>query len=102
MTLEKRIEKLEQQMQKRIERSNLIFNIISKQSECNTFTTRLLIPLLPAEVDFSSLAQLYRNQIESYQQLKQSLPSDDTVGIGYLDVLIDDLQQIHCQLTEKK
>lgn len=99
--LEARLEKLEQQIQKRIDRQNLFATIISHQLEQLSLNTHLLISLLPPSVDLEPLSQFYLKQIEDYQQLKQQLSPDDDTGRDYLNTLITDLQQIHCQLTGK-
>ncbi|WP_112087603.1 hypothetical protein [Haemophilus influenzae] len=93
LSIEERIEKLEAQMQNRIERQNLLFELIYQQTKLQStilYLSKLREDLLQVEPVFSPLLE---QQHVLYTKLLAELPSEDQQGREYVRSLQDLFEQ---------
>lgn len=89
LSIEERLEKLEAQMQKRIERQNLLFELIYQQTKLQStilYLSKIREDLLQVEPVFSPLLEQQR---VLYTKLLAELPPEDQQGCEYVRSLQD-------------
>ncbi|EGT80981.1 hypothetical protein BFQ30_09965 [Haemophilus quentini] len=93
LSIEERLEKLEAQMQKRIERQNLLFELIYQQTELQStilYLSKIREDLLHVQPSFSPLLEQQRLL---YAKLLSELPPEDQQGREYVRSLQDLFEQ---------
>lgn len=93
LSIEERLEKLEAQMQNRIERQNLLFELIYQQTKLQStilYLSKIREDLLQVEPVFSPLLEQQR---VLYIKLLAELPPEDQQGCEYVRSLQDLFEQ---------
>lgn len=90
LSVEQRLEQLETQMQKRIDRQNLIMQLLQQQAQIQRSILGLAVPNASENsAVFQVLSPLLAQYAQGYQQILDSLPPDDVQGREYVRSLQD-------------
>lgn len=90
LTLEERLAQLERQMQKRIDRQNLLFNLLYQQAQVQRSIVGLAVPNASENsAILQALSPLLEQYAQNYQQILDELPPDDVQGREYVRSLQD-------------
>lgn len=90
LSVEQRLEQLETQMQKRIDRQNLIMQLLQQQAQIQRSILGLAVPNASENsAVFQVLSPLLAQYAQNYQQILDELPPDDIQGREYVRSLQD-------------
>lgn len=90
LSFEERLAKLERQMQKRIDRQNLLFNLLYQQAQVQRSILGLAVPNASENsAILQALSPLLEQYAQNYQQILDELPPDDVQGREYVCSLKD-------------
>lgn len=90
LSFEERLAKLERQMQKRIDRQNLLFNLLYQQAQVQRSIVGLAVPNASENsAILQALSPLLEQYAQNYQQILDELPPDDIQGREYVRSLQD-------------